>query len=317
MKENLQLDSNMQRVSKTKAAKKTAIKESLGDRVFNLVNNLLLILLLFIVGYPILYIISSSFSSTLAVTGGKVWLLPVEPTLYAYEVVFNYGKIWNGYLNSIIYTAVGTLIGLVVNICSSYPLSRDELKGRMIFSWIFLFTMLFNGGIVPTYLIIKNLGLLDSMWAIVLPGAVSAWNIVIMRTFFQTSIPKELIESATIDGCSDFGILYRIVLPLSGSIIAVITLFYAVWLWNSYFSALIYLQTESKFPLQIVLRDILIMNTVDPSMIKNIDSFLRKQGLADVLRYSLIVVACAPLLIAYPFVQKYFIKGVMLGSLKG
>jgi multiple sugar transport system permease protein/putative aldouronate transport system permease protein len=302
---------------KTIAQKKSHMKPTRSDVIFNVVNTFLLCLVVFIVGYPIIYILSSSFSSTAAVTSGKVWFLPVEPSLYSYEVILQYKKIFTGYRNSITYTVLGTLIGVIVTVCAAYPLSRPELKGKPFFNWIFLFTMLFSGGLIPTYILMRNLSLLDTLWVMILPSAVSAWNIIITRTYFKNAIPNELIEAATIDGCSDFKALLHIVLPLSGAILAVITLFFAVWLWNSYFSALIYLQTDSKYPLQIVLRDILIMNSVDPSMIANVDAMIRKQGLSQVLRYSLIVVASAPLLIVYPFVQKYFIKGVMIGSIKG
>jgi len=270
-----------------------------------------------IVAYPLIYIVSCSFSDRTAVTGGQVWLFPVRPTLFAYDVVFKYQKVWTGYLNSIIYMSAGTLIGVIVTILAAYPLARSGFVGKKLFSMLFLFTMLFSGGLIPTYLWIKGLNMIDSLWVMVLPGACSAWNIIIMRTYFQTSIPTELFEAAEIDGCSDFGMLYRIALPLSGSIIAVISLFFAVWLWNSYFSALIYLTSENKFPLPIILRDILIMNDNNSAIFKDIDAMIKKQGVADVLRFVLIVVASAPLLIIYPFVQKYFIKGVMLGSIKG
>lgn len=297
--------------------KKRRIKQSPADILFDAIVLLSMIFAFVVVVYPLLYILSCSFSDRMAVTGGKVWLFPVHPTLFAYNVVFAYNKVWLGYMNSIIYMVLGTFFGVLVTILAAYPLARKGLVGKKFFSWLFLFTMLFNGGLIPTYLWMKNLHMLDTVWVMVLPGACSAWNIIIMRTYFQSSIPAELYESAELDGCSDFGTLIRIVLPLSGAVIAVISLFFAVWLWNSYFSALIYLTNENKFPLQIILRDILIMNDSNSGMMKDIDDMMRKQGIADVLRYVLIVVASAPLLIIYPFVQRYFIKGVMLGSLKG
>jgi putative aldouronate transport system permease protein len=296
---------------------KRTIKQSPIDIAFDVFTWCFLTVALLLVLYPLIYILSCSFSSPLEVTGGRVWLWPVKPSLMSYEVIFKYQKIWTGYLNSFIYMSLGSIVGVIVTILAAYPLARKDLVGKKIFSGIFLFTMLFSGGLVPTYLWIKALGLLDTVWVMVLPGAVSAWNIIIMRTYFQSSIPSDLYEAAELDGCSDIGILIKIVLPLSGPIIAVITLFFAVWLWNSYFSALIYLRRDNMFPLQIILRDILIVNQVDVTMIKDIESYIRKQGLADVLRYSLIVVASLPLLIIYPFVQRYFIKGVMIGSLKG
>lgn len=296
---------------------KRKIKQTFADKSFDVVNWIFLIIAFLLVAYPLIYIISCSFSSPRAVTSGRVWLYPVEPTFSSYSLVFDFQRVWSGYYNSLIYMVVGTLIGLIVTICAAYPLSRKELKGRGFFSGIFLFTMLFNGGIVPTFLLINKLGIYNSMWAIVLPGAVSAWNIIIMRTYFEGNIPQSLYESAELDGCSDIGILWRIVLPLSGAIIAVISLFFAVWLWNSYYQALLYLQDIDKYPLQIILREILIMNDTANSLFADIDLMMRKQGIADVLRYVLIVVSSLPLLIAYPFVQKHFIKGVMIGSIKG
>jgi multiple sugar transport system permease protein/putative aldouronate transport system permease protein len=297
--------------------RKRRIKQSFADIAFDALVYILMVSAFVIVVYPLLYIVSCSFSDRMAVTGGQVWLFPVKPTLFAYDVVFKYNKVWTGYMNSITYMVLGTVAGVSVTILAAYPLARNGFVGKKLFSWLFLFTMLFSGGLVPTYLWIKNMNMLDSIWVMVLPGACSAWNIIIMRTYFQTSIPTELFEAAELDGCSDLGMLFRIVLPLSGAVIAVISLFFAVWLWNSYFSALIYLTTESKFPLPIILRDILIMNDNNSSMFLDIDNMIKKQGIADVLRYVLIVVASAPLLIIYPFVQKYFIKGVMLGSIKG
>lgn len=297
--------------------RKAGIKQRFADHLFDAFNTLFLLACLVSVVYPLLYILSCSFSDRLAVTGGKVWLLPVQPTLFAYDLVFKYQKVWSGYYNSIVYMVLGTAIGVIITILASYPLARRGFVGKKLFSWLFLFTMLFNGGLIPTYLWINDLKMVDTLWVMVVPGAVSAWNIIIMRTYFQSSIPVELFESAELDGCSDFGMLIRIALPLSGAIIAVISLFFAVWLWNSYFSALIYLRTDTKYPLQIILRDILILNDTTNKMVQDVDDMMRKQGIADVLRFVLIVVASAPLLIVYPFVQKYFIKGIMVGSIKG
>ena len=302
---------------KIKRARSHRIKQSFGDITFDVVNSVLLLAALLLVLYPLIYVLSSSFSSTRAVTSGRVTLWPVEPTLYSYSIAMQYTKIWNGYLNSFFYMTVGTVVGVLMTILASYPLSRKKLRARKVFSWIFLFTMLFSGGLIPTFLVVKALGLLDSVWAIALPGAVSAWNIIIMRTFFQNSIPEELYESAELDGCSEFGMLVRIAIPLSGAIIAVIALFFAVWLWNSYYSSLIYISSGNKFPLQIILRDILVLNKADPTLMSNIEAYRAKQGLVDVLKYVLIVIASVPLLVVYPFVQRFFVKGVMIGSIKG
>jgi putative aldouronate transport system permease protein len=297
--------------------KRVSSKQGVADTTFDIILYGSMLAVFLLVVYPLLYIVSCSFSDRLAVTGGKVWLFPVKPTLFAYDVVLKYNKVWIGYMNSIIYMGAGTVVGVSVTILAAYPLSRKGFVGRKLFSLLFLFTMLFSGGLVPTYLWIKTLNMLDTFWVMVLPGACSAWNIIIMRTYFQSSIPEELFEAAELDGSSDVGTLFRVVLPLSGAVVAVIALFFAVWLWNSYFSALIYLTTDKKFPLPIILRDILIMNDNNSTMFVDIDAMIKKQGIADVLRFVLIVVASAPLLIVYPFVQRYFIKGVMLGSIKG
>lgn len=301
-------------VSKKKAWK---IKQTGADKAFDAVNMILMIFALLVVAYPLIYILSCSFSDPKAVTAGKIWLYPVDFSVYGYETVLKFNNIWTGYWNSLVYMVLGTVVGLITTVCAAYPLSKRDLKGRGLFNAIFFFTMLFNGGIVPTYLLIRGIGIYDTMWAIVLPGAVSAWNIIIMRSSFEKNIPQELYEAAELDGCNDFMLMIRIALPLSGAIIAVVSLFFAVWLWNSYYYALMYLQSTDKYPLQIILRQILIMNDTSNSMFADIDALVRKQGVKDVLKYVLIVVSSLPLLIIYPFVQKYFIKGVMVGSVKG
>ena len=285
--------------------------------VFDTVNLIILMIIILLILYPLIYIFSSSFSSTEAVLGGRVWLWPVEPTLNAYKVAFEYDKIWTGYLNSFIYMVLGTAVGVVVTTFAAYPLSLRKLPGKRYLSMMFLFTMLFSGGMIPSYLLVRNLHMLNSIWAMVLPGAVNVWNIIVMRTYFENTIPQELYEAAELDGCSSFGIFWRIVLPLSGSIVAVVALFFAVSLWNSYFSALIYLSDDKMYPLQIILRDILILNDMEVSSGADIAMLEAQQGLANVLRYVLIVIATLPLLIVYPFVQKFFVKGVMIGSVKG
>lgn len=200
---------------------------------------------------------------------------------------------------------------------AAYPLSRKDLIGKNVFMFLFVFTMLFNGGLIPTYLLIKDLGMLDTRWAVILPSALSVWNMIITRTYFMMNIPDELLEAAKIDGCNDFKFISRIVLPLSAPILAVITLFYAVGQWNQFFSALIYLKNPDLYPLQLVMRDILVQNQVDLEMINDVREAAAKAGLSELLKYSLIIVASLPVLIIYPFVQKHFVKGVMIGSLKG
>ncbi len=292
-------------------------KYALSDLSFDIANRIFMVFCTVVVLYPIIYIISSSFSSANAIIAGRVWLLPVEPSLKAYEAVFRNKQVVTGYANSIIYTAGGSLISVVLTIAAAYPLSRKFLPGRKFFTGLFVFTMLFSGGLIPTYFVVRNVGLIDTRWAIILPNALSVWNLMVTLTYFRTSLSEELFEAAVLEGASDFRMLISIVLPLSQAIIAVIALYYAIGLWNSYFDALIYLKSSSKFPLQIILRNILIINQSDLSMGADMVAMARRQGMADVMKYALIVISSAPLLMIYPFVQKYFVKGVMLGSIKG
>ena len=220
------------------------------DKVVYFFYYLFLVCLFCIVLYPIVYIISCSFSSGDALMAGRVKLLPVGFTLDSYKAVFRYSSIWTGYKNSIIYTVLGTLISLVLTLFAAYPLSREDFQGRKIFMGIFLFTMMFSGGLIPSYLLIKNLGLLDTMWAIILPGSVSAYNIIVARTFFDQTISRELLEAAQMDGCADFPFFVKIVVPLSAPIIATLSLWVAVSLWNSYFNPMIYIDSSAKYPLQ-------------------------------------------------------------------
>lgn len=293
------------------------VREAAGDRIFNLINYVILSLFFLIVLYPLVYILSASFSSSDAVISGKVWLWPVDPGLKGYKAVFEYKAIWTGFGNSLLYMVVGTVINVILTIIAAYPLSRKDFVFRNGIMFIFVFTIMFSGGIIPNYLLVKDLGLLDTRWAMILPSALSVFNVIITRTYFQTNIPHEMLEAAQVDGCTDWKFLFRIVLPLSGPIIAVITLFYAVGHWNSYFNALLYLKDRSLYPLQLVLRSILVQNQIDPSMVTSEEDLVARQGLADLLKYSLIVVATVPVLIIYPFVQKHFVKGVMIGSIKG
>jgi putative aldouronate transport system permease protein len=292
-----------------------------SDRLFLAVINTLLFLLLVAIGYPLIYILSSSLSSTRAVTSGRVWLWPVDPSLAGYEAVFRNKGILPGYANSAFYTLFGTLINVAVTIMAAFPLSRKDFYGRGFFMFLLTFTMLFSGGLIPYYLVVRALGMVDTRWALLIPSAMAVYQVIIARTFFQITIPGELADAAEIDGCSDLGFLVRIVLPLSTAIVAVLTLMYAVGNWNSYFSALIFLSDAAKYPLQIVLRNILILNMFDPASIatRGIDThkMVELQGLSDLLKYALIVVASLPVLLLYPFVQRYFVKGVLIGSLKG
>jgi putative aldouronate transport system permease protein len=290
---------------------------SRGDRVFMTFNYLFLVLILLAVAYPLIYIFSSSFSSPRAVIAGQVWLFPVEFSLKGYEAVFKNSQVGIGYWNSIIYTVVGTVINIAITIMAAWPLSRKDLFGRNVIMGYFTFTMLFSGGLIATYLVVKDLNMIDKRTAMVIPNALSIWNMIVCRTYFQMTIPDELVEAAELDGCNDISTIWYVVLPLSSPIIAVIGLFYAVAHWNSYFQALIYLTSADLYPLQIILRNILIMHQIDASMIMDVEEIMVREGLKDLLQYSLIVVASLPVLMLYPFIQRYFVKGIMIGSLKG
>lgn len=294
-----------------------ALRATGGDRIFMVFVYAFLTIWFLIVAYPLIYVISASFSSTRAVVSGQVWLFPVEPSLLGYETVFKTDAVLRGYANSLFYTVAGTAVNVIVTILAAYPLSRKTFYGRNLFMGLFTFTMLFSGGLIPIYLVVKTLGLLNTRWAMILPIAMSVWNMIIARTFFQSTIPDELYEAGEMDGCGDIRFLPLLVLPLSKPIIAVLILFYAVQHWNSYFHALIYLKDPELYPLQIVLRNILIINQMDTNMIADIDQLKRQQGLAELLKFSLIVVASVPMMLAYPFIQKYFVRGVMIGALKG
>ncbi|MEK0315701.1 carbohydrate ABC transporter permease [Cohnella sp. 56] len=290
-----------------------------GDRRFTAVIDALLLLVLIVTLYPLLYIVSSSFSAPSAVTSGKVWLWPVDVSVAGYRAVFHYGGIWQGFANTLYYTVVGTLISLALTVLAAYPLSRPDFRAGTPLMLLFTFTMFFSGGLIPTYLLVNQLGLYDNRMAIILPSALAIYNLIITRTFFQTGIPKELLEAAKIDGCSDFSFVRSVVLPLSGAILAVNALFYAIGYWNNIQSALIFLKSNDKMPLQMLLRSILIQNQVDPSMTATLNTaaLAERANLREQLKYALIVVSSLPVILLYPFVQRYFVKGIMIGSIKG
>ncbi|WP_235940748.1 carbohydrate ABC transporter permease [Paramicrobacterium fandaimingii] len=293
----------------------TRIKDPLVDRFFMIGVYILLTTFLLAVLLPLLYIVASSFSSPLAVSAGRVTFWPVDFTLEGYERALGDSQIMTGFLNSLIYTTVGTLISLTLTVAIAYPLSRKDLWGRGGLSLGVIFTMLFAGGIIPTYIVVQQLGLLDTRWALLLPQAVGVWQVIIAVVFFRSSIPDELYEAAQLDGASDLRFLWTIVLPLSKPLLAVIALMYAIFQWNSYFDALMYLRDPSLYPLQIVLRNVLILNQATPGM--DAAAQIERQHLADLLKYSLIVISTVPVMLIYPFVARYFNKGIMLGSVKG
>lgn len=288
-----------------------------SDRVFDVVNMIFLIFCFLIVLYPLLYIIACSFSNAQKVVQNKVWLWPVDPDIEAYKAVFKNKDIMIGYRNSLIYVITGTFVSVMLTMFLAYPLSRKEFYGRKTVTTLMIITMLFSGGMIPLFLVVKQLGMYNTIWAMILPNAITVWNVVIARTFLQENITEDLYDAAQIDGCSDIKFLFKIVFPLSGAIIAVLALFYAVSQWNKYMDALLYLQDKNLYPLQIVLRNVLIINSSNPSMMTDVAAAAKYQGLSQTVRYAVIVVASLPLLVAYPFVQKFFVKGVMIGSVKG
>jgi multiple sugar transport system permease protein/putative aldouronate transport system permease protein len=296
---------------------KQKIKLSKDDRIFYVIVDIFVILILIVLLWPLIFIVSSSFSSKEAVTAGRVFLWPVDLSLEGYQAIFKTGEVLIGYRNTILYTFFGTILNVFLTMIAAYPLSRKDLPYRKGLLFVFTFTMIFSGGMVPTYILVSKLGLLNTPLAMIFPGALSVYNMVIARSFIENSIPNEVLEAAFIDGCDDFRYFRTILLPLSGSVIAVITLYYAVAHWNSYFNAFLYITDSKLYPLQLVLRNILLANQVDTAMVTDFDTMTSKQGLSDLMKYSLIVVSSLPVLIMYPFVQKHFVKGVMIGSVKG
>lgn len=290
------------------------------DKIFDVVNLIFLTMGLIIVLYPLIFIISASISDPLIVSSGQMWLFPKNITFEGYQRVFRDSMIWVGYKNTIIYTLLGTLISVSLTLSAAYPLSRKDFYGRSIFVAFFTFTMFFSGGLIPTYMLIRNLKMINTLWVMIIPGAVGVWNLVIVRTYYNTTIPEELQEAALIDGCSNLKIFIKIILPLSKPIIAVMALFYGVGQWNSYFGALIYLNSKEMFPLQLVLRDILIVNQFSNEMMKTaemVEEIARRAEIASIIKYALIIVSTLPIILVYPFLQKYFVKGIMIGALKG
>lgn len=292
------------------------VKKLNSDRVFGIVVNILAVCILIVVLYPLIFVLSASFSDPDYVLNGEVVLMPKGFTIEPYKMVFENQDIWTGYRNSIIYTVLGTFISMVMTICLAYPLSRKDMPHRRLLTLIILFTMYFNGGLIPTYLLVKDIGIYNTIWAVILPVAINTYNFIVAKTFFENSIPKEMYESAMIDGSGDIRTLWSIVLPLSTSIIAVLILYYAVDYWNAYFNALIYLNNEDLFPLQIILRNILLIGQTE-QMGSNSVGMGEKIKMAEAIKYSVIIVSSVPVLIIYPFVQKHFVKGVMIGAVKG
>lgn len=293
------------------------IRRAKSDVLFDTVVLIIMLVFLVICIYPLYFILIASISDPIAVNAGKVLVFPSGFILDGYRRIINEPKIWLGYRNTIFYTVFGTFINVVITITAGYALSRKDLKGRRLILLLFSFTMFFNGGMIPTYMVVNGLKLTNTIWAMMLPNALQVWNLMIARSFFESTIPDELLDAAFIDGCSNLRFFSRIVLPLSKAIIAVMVLFYAITHWNAFFNAYIYLNTSKLYPLQIILRDILISNQPEASMMDDIASLLEKQRLSELLKYGVIVVASLPILVLYPFVQRYFVAGIMVGSIKG
>ena len=291
--------------------------QSTGDKIFIVSVYAILSLILVIVLYPLIYVVSASFSDPQAVISGKVVLWPVDVTLRGYQAVFKNPKIITGFANSLFYMFVGTAINLVMTMLCAYPLSRKEFTARNKIAALFVFTMYFSGGLVPSYMIVSKLGLINTRWAMLIPTAMSTYNMIIARTYMVNSIPDELYEAAQLDGCSPFKYLLKVIVPLSKPIIAVLALYYGIAKWNNYFDAMLYLNDPSKWPITMVLREILIQNQIDPTMLTDASALSKLQGMTELLKYSVIVVASVPVLMIYPFVQKYFVKGVTIGAVKG
>lgn len=291
---------------------------SLSSKVLDIIIFISLLLLVIITLYPIVYILSVSLSSSRAYEAGLVKLWPVEPTLEAYKTVFEAGTVPRSFVNSVIYTAVYTVVSLFLTTSMAYPLSRakSRVPFKTFFSTIVVVTMFFSAGIAPNYLVVRNLGLLNSIWALILPAAVSTYNLVVMRSFFQ-SIPETLEEAAFIDGANEITIFFKIMLPLSKAAIATVGLFYGVYMWNMWFNAMLYLKDTAKFPLQLIIRQIIMQNQMAAELEALGDTSMQNIVNQETLKYATLFVSIVPMIIVYPFIQKHFVKGVMVGGVKG
>lgn len=299
---------------KESATKK--IREPFRDRVFLVVVTVMLAVVLALVLLPLIYIVASSFSSASAVSAGRVGFWPVDFSLRAYQVALTNPQVLQGYYNSLIYAVAGTLISVTLTVAIAYPLSRKTFFGRNVLMTLLIFTMLFSGGLIPTYMVVQDLGMLNTRWALLIPSAIGVWQVIIARTFFANSIPDELYEAAMLDGASELRFLRSVVLPLAKPLLAVLVLTYTIYQWNTYFDALVYLKDPDLFPLQIVMRNMIILNTTRPRA-TDLAQQLQQQQLANVLKYALIVVSSLPVLVIYPFIARHFTKGVMVGAVKG
>lgn len=299
---------------------KNTARMTAGDRAFDAIGNGIALLVIILTLFPLYFVLIASLSTPNDVMLGRVLLRPVNINLRAYDMVFRNPTIWLAYKNTIVYTLVGTMISLSSTLTAAFVFSRKRLYGTSICMLLILFTMYFSGGLIPNYFNIRNLGMLDTIWALVIPGAISGYNLIIARTFMQSSIPDALEEAARIDGCGPMRFYMRIIIPLSLPIVGVLCLYSVVGHWNSYYNALIYMTERKRYPLQLILREILVQGTVNDSMqadADKIEAAAEFMNIAESLKYALVIVSSVPMLILYPFLQKFFVKGVMIGSVKG
>lgn len=311
----------------TKGGPPTHERLSASDKRFYFINGVILAIIFLLVLLPILTLFANAFSDSNAVAAGKVTFWPLSRdedggfslgvSVEGFKAAFKNNKLINGYMNTIIYTVAGTCLNLFLTILAAYPLSRSDLPGRNKVMMLFAFTMIFNAGMMPNYLLMQKLNLMNTRWVMILPMAINVYNMVICRTFFQSTIPRELLEAAQLDGCNDFQFVWHMVLPLSKAVIAVIGLYYGVYHWNAYFNAFMYLTDQALYPLQIVLREILLSSVVSPEMLEGAVTGSVDFNMIHVLRYAVIIIACLPIWCVYPMLQKYFVQGVMIGSIKG
>ena len=292
-------------------------KRSKEDIFFDIFNYAVLGIITVLVLYPLYFIVIASFSDPDAINTGQVVFFPKGFNTLGYQRIFENTKIWRAYGNTIFYTFVGTAINIIMTMVFSYPLSRKDFSGRKFMTFFMMFTMYFQGGLMPTYLLMQKIGLYDTPWVMVLLPALNVFNVIIAKTNIQHNIPEELYEAASIDGCSHFKFFWQIVMPLSKSIMAVLVLYYGVAHWNEFMNGLVYLRDEGLYPLQLVLRGILVQNQASADMMTDIESMLEQQKAAELIKYGLIIVSALPVLVIYPFLQKYFAKGVMVGAVKG
>ncbi len=296
---------------------KTFRRATTEDKIFYVIITVILTLFFLAVLYPCVYVVSASFSSGQAVNSGKVVFLPVDPSVEGYKTILTNKMVWIGFRNSVIYTASGILLSVFLTMNAAYALSRKDLVGRNFFTLLYTITMFFTGGLIPHYLLISRLHMLNTIWAVILPGAMTVYNLIVARTYIRNSIPSEMFEAATLDGCSDLQYYLKIILPLSKSVIAVLVLFYGIATWNAYFTPMLFLTDRNRFPITVYLRDILIMGKVDKTNISDPEKARRMEEMAAGIKYALIVVSTVPIMSLYPFIQQYFVKGVMIGSVKG